>query len=67
MKKSMNEKTKRYFEINNPKDQDEFIKELKLYCRLDLGIPTKEVNKMSLDQIVEAVIKDHDDNPIMGS
>lgn len=62
----MKSSTEKYL-IDNRLDNDEGIKELKLYLRLDMEIPTKEVNAMSIDEIVEKVIQDHRDNPITGS
>jgi hypothetical protein len=65
----MNEKTKEYLKINKITNNRiiEFTNELKLYCRLDLEMPIKEIKKLNLDQLVELVIKDHQNNPIIGS
>ena len=53
--------------ILNKMNNEEGIKELKLYLKYDLGYSSAEIKKMSIDKIVEIIIDDTNKNPIMGS
>lgn len=43
----------------SPEKEKEFFKQLRLYLRLDMGIPAKEVRKMNDNKVIEVWFEYH--------